>query len=72
MAAAVRRLTGGEGVAAVYEGSLFITRPKLLDHITDRAELLGRAADLFKWVADNSLTVLANRRTSGKLLLIPD
>jgi NADPH2:quinone reductase len=94
----VRELTGGEGVAVVYDGvgaatfdeslgalrvrgtmvlfgaasgpvppfdpmrlehagSLFLTRPGLR-HYTDKPEeLLARAADVFAWVEDGSLTV---------------
>lgn len=97
LAAAVRNLTGGEGVAAVYDGlgkvtfeaslrslrrrgtlvlygaasgpvppfelhrlargSLYVTRPGLVDYIATRAELLERAAEIFRWVEDGSLTV---------------
>jgi NADPH:quinone reductase len=38
-------------------GSLFLTRPGLVDHIASREELLGRAADLWGWLADGGLTV---------------
>jgi NADPH:quinone reductase len=38
-------------------GSLFLTRPTLAHYIATRAELLARAADLFKWVADGQLEV---------------
>jgi NADPH2:quinone reductase len=93
----VRRLTGGEGVAAVYDGvgkatfdgslsclrrrgtlalygaasgpvppfdplrlmagSLFLTRPTLGDYVVTREELLGRARDLFDWMASGRLEV---------------
>lgn len=38
-------------------GSLFITRPTLGSYITTRDELLRRAYDLFRWIADGRLTV---------------
>jgi NADPH:quinone reductase len=38
-------------------GSLFITRPTLVSYITTRDELLRRAYDLFRWIADGRLTV---------------
>jgi NADPH2:quinone reductase len=38
-------------------GSLFITRPTLVNYIADREELLQRAADLFSWIGQGSLTV---------------
>jgi len=129
-AARARDLTGGEGVASVYDGvgkatfdaslaalrvrgtmvlfggasgpvppfdpqmlaakgSLFLTRPTLGHYTRDRAELVARATDLLQWVADGRLEVriggrypledarrahedLEARRTTGKLLLIPD
>jgi NADPH:quinone reductase len=99
----VRELTGGEGVAAAFdgvgqatfdeslasvrtrgtmvlfgaasgpvppfdpmrlerEGSLFLTRPGLRDYTAERDELLARAADVFSWVADGSLTVRIGAR----------
>jgi NADPH2:quinone reductase len=130
IAAAVRALTGGEGVAAVYDGvgkstfeaslgslrrrgtlalfgaasgqvppfdlqrlnqagSLFVTRPTLAHHIATRAELLWRGNEILDAVSDGSLRVevggrypfgqarqayedLVGRRTTGKLLLIPE
>ncbi len=38
-------------------GSLFVTRPKLLDHLATRAELEWRAQEVFAAVADGSLEV---------------
>jgi NADPH2:quinone reductase len=38
-------------------GSLFITRPTLGSYIASRDELLRRADDLFRWIADGKLTV---------------
>jgi NADPH2:quinone reductase len=43
-------------------GSLFLTRPKLADHIAERDELLWRAADLFGWIAAGELKVNVSRR----------
>ncbi|HKG49397.1 MAG TPA: quinone oxidoreductase [Actinomycetales bacterium] len=98
VAAEVRRLTGGRGVAAVYDGvgrstfeasldslrvrgtlvlygaasgpvppldpqvlnskgSLYLTRPTLIHHIADRAELLERACTVFGLATDGSLEV---------------
>ena len=69
-------------------GSLFLTRPSIRHYTAKREELLGRAADVFGWMADGTLRVyvggryplenarrahedLAARRTSGKLVLLP-
>ena len=38
-------------------GSLFLTRPTLAHYVATPAELSRRAADLFTWIADGSLTV---------------
>jgi NADPH2:quinone reductase len=38
-------------------GSLFLTRPTLFDHISQRSELVRRAADLFGWVDTGDLHV---------------
>jgi NADPH2:quinone reductase len=124
----VRELTGGEGVAAVYDGvgkatfdgsmaslrprgylvvygaasggpdpveiprlnagSFFLTRPTLHHYVATREELLWRAGEVFEWVASGQLDVriggryplaeagrahedLEQRRTTGKLLLLP-
>ncbi len=37
--------------------SAFVTRPKLLDYISSRSELLSRMDDIFKWVKDGKLEV---------------
>lgn len=129
LAAAVRELTGGVGVAAVYDGvgkstfdaslaslrirgtlavfggasgqvppfdlqrlnsggSLFVTRPTLGHHLRTRQELLSRAGAVLDGLALGGLHVeiggryplaeaaraysdLENRRSTGKLLLIP-
>ena len=36
-------------------GSLYVTRPTLKDYIATRADLVQRARDVFRWVADGSL-----------------
>ena len=41
------------------KGSLFLTRPTLGNYVSTRAELLGRADDLFAWAANGELTVRA-------------
>jgi NADPH:quinone reductase len=38
-------------------GSLFLTRPTLGHYIADRAELLWRAGDLFRWIGKGELSV---------------
>jgi NADPH2:quinone reductase len=45
-----------------HEGSLFLTRPAVRDYSTEREELLGRASDVFGWVADGSLDVRIGAR----------
>ncbi len=39
------------------KGSLFLTRPTLGHYVADRAELLGRTNDLFRWIASGELKV---------------
>ena len=39
------------------KGGLFLTRPALRHYTQDRAEILGRAGDLFDWIAAGRLTV---------------
>lgn len=68
-------------------GSLFLTRPRLADHVVG-GELQRRAADVFTWMEAGTLDVrifrqypladaaqahreLESRATSGKLLLMP-
>jgi NADPH2:quinone reductase len=94
----VRELTGGEGVAVVYDGigkatfedslsslkprgymvlygaasgqappvdprrllgggALFFTRPSLQHYTLSRSELLGRASELFRWIAEGKVEV---------------
>jgi NADPH2:quinone reductase len=43
-------------------GSLFVTRPKLGDHIATPAELLWRAGEVFGAVAAGTLTVRIGQR----------
>jgi NADPH2:quinone reductase len=38
-------------------GSLFLTRPTLVDYIATREELLSRAEDLFGWIRQGKLDV---------------
>jgi NADPH2:quinone reductase len=38
-------------------GSLFLTRPTLVHYIADRAELLWRSGDLFRWIGQGELNV---------------
>lgn len=42
-------------------GSLYLTRPTLVDYIADTAELRWRAGDLFDGIADGTLTVRIDR-----------
>lgn len=74
-------------LALLSKGSLFITRPSLNNYVPNRAELLQRANDLFQWITSGKLKLriktfplqeaaeahkqLENRKTSGKLFLIP-
>ena len=39
------------------KGSLFLTRPTLAHHMLNRAELLQRAGDLFRWITAGELNV---------------
>lgn len=43
------------------KGSLFVTRPTLAHYMADRAELLGRAADLFGWIGTGELSIRIDR-----------
>ena len=38
-------------------GSLYVTRPTLAHYIADRAELLWRSGDIFRWIAKGELNV---------------
>lgn len=130
VAASVREITGGKGVAVVYDGvgrstfaasldslarrgmlalyggasgpvepvdpmtlnakgSVFLTRPTLAHHVESREDLLARSADVFGWITSGTVDFrigaryplaqarrahedLEGRRTTGKLLLVPD
>ena len=43
------------------KGSIFLTRPFLAHYTADRAELLGRVNDLFKWIAAGELKVRVDK-----------
>jgi NADPH:quinone reductase len=43
------------------KGSLYLTRPTSAHYTATREELSGRATDLFRWIADGSLTVRIDR-----------
>jgi NADPH2:quinone reductase len=70
-------------------GSLYVTRPTMIHYIASRDELLWRTGDLFTWITEGRLSVriggtypladaarahddLGARRTTGKLLLLPE
>ncbi len=39
------------------KGSLFLTRPTLANYVATRDELLSRANDLFRWIAEGAVTI---------------
>lgn len=43
------------------KGSLFLTRPTLVHHVSDRAELLQRSGDIFDWIKAGELKVSIDR-----------
>ena len=43
-------------------GSLFLTRPSIGDHIDDRRQLVERSGDVFRWIADGTMEVLVGAR----------
>lgn len=43
------------------KGSLFLTRPTLVNYIATREELVWRSEELFRWMRDGSLTVRIDR-----------
>ena len=43
-------------------GSVFVTRPNLVHHIADRAELLRRGTAVLEWVRDGRLRVRVGQR----------
>jgi NADPH2:quinone reductase len=44
-----------------YKGSLFLTRPGLNQYIATREELVGRATELFAWLAAGKLAITIDR-----------
>ncbi len=44
------------------KGSLFVTRPSLFHHVATREELLARSGDLFRWLAEGSLSLRIDRQ----------
>ena len=46
-----------EPLKLTQKGSLFMTRPSLVNHVATREELYKRSSDLFEWVADGRLKV---------------
>lgn len=46
------------------KGSLYLTRPYIGHYIADRAELLGRANDIFNWIAAGELKVRIDKTFS--------
>lgn len=46
------------------KGSIFLTRPFLAHYTADRAELLGRATDIFNWIAAGELKVRIDKTFS--------
>jgi NADPH2:quinone reductase len=43
------------------KGSLFLTRPTMRHYLQTREELLGRASDLFQWMASGELQVRVDK-----------
>ncbi|MGW0485025.1 quinone oxidoreductase family protein [Nonomuraea sp. NPDC003214] len=43
-------------------GSVFLTRPTMVDYVAEREELLWRARDLFGWIASGELKVTVSGR----------
>jgi NADPH2:quinone reductase len=46
-----------EPLLLTQKGSLFLTRPSLAQHVATREELLWRAGDIFRWMADGTLVL---------------
>ena len=55
------QVTGFNPATLGAKGSLFLTRPGLNQYMATRDELLWRANDVFKWLADGSLRVRIDR-----------
>jgi NADPH:quinone reductase len=43
------------------KGSLYLTRPTLVNYVSTREELLARSGDLFRWIGEGSLQVRIDR-----------
>lgn len=43
-------------------GSLYVTRPTVVDHVRTPEELAGRAADVFRWISEGPLSVSIGAR----------
>jgi NADPH:quinone reductase len=43
------------------KGSLYLTRPTLVNYVATREELLARSGDLFRWIGEGSLQVRIDR-----------
>jgi len=55
------QVTGFNVATLGMKGSLFLTRPGLNQYMATREELMMRATDVFKWLADGSLRVRIDR-----------
>jgi NADPH:quinone reductase len=55
------QVTGFNVATLGIKGSLFLTRPGLNQYMATREELMARATDVFKWLADGSLRVRIDR-----------
>ena len=53
---------GVSPLVLMQKGSLFLTRPTMGHYIASREELLGRASDLFDWIARGDLDVRIGER----------
>jgi NADPH2:quinone reductase len=51
-----------EPLRLMQAGSVFVTRPTLVDYLRNRAELLERAEEVLGWVADGTIDVLVSGR----------
>jgi NADPH2:quinone reductase len=65
MMASFGQASGGVGeidpLLLSQKGSLFLTRPSLGNYLADRQELLWRAGDLFRWIAEGKLQLRIHR-----------
>jgi len=43
------------------KGSIFVTRPRLIDHVTTHTELLSRASDAFDWMKSGRISAPLDR-----------